>query len=167
MAIGDFGSESKPNIGGDFTINQYENASANYQKVSDLDLAGSTAVLNFGSATPADYAGFILTFTSTSGTSKSFIFAIENQDRMKNEVFNVGSWSMNYSKKDICEMIQEKTDCFVHYADFDGDADKRDYVVSYDKIKNIGYECTLGVERGIDELIRVFPTVKIKNKYRN
>ena len=27
-----FGSESKPEIGSDFTINQYENASANYEK---------------------------------------------------------------------------------------------------------------------------------------
>ena len=27
-----FGSESKPKIGDDFTINQYENASANYEK---------------------------------------------------------------------------------------------------------------------------------------
>ena len=74
MAIGDFGEEPLGDIGADHTINKFKNASANYQKVSDLDLAGSTAVLNFGSATPADYAGFILTFTSTSGTSKSFIF---------------------------------------------------------------------------------------------
>ena len=107
------------------------------------------------------------TFIHIRDIAKSFIFAIKNQDKMKNEVYNVGSWNMNYSKRDICEMIQKKTDCFVHYADFDGDADKRDYVVSYDKIKNIGYECTLGVEQGIDELVRVFPTVKIENKYRN
>ena len=36
---------------------------------------------------------------------------------MKNEVYNVGDWSMNYSKKNVCEMIKVKTDCFVHYAD--------------------------------------------------
>ena len=30
-------------------------------------------------------------------------FAIENQDKMKGQVYNVGSNSMNYSKKDICE----------------------------------------------------------------
>jgi nucleoside-diphosphate-sugar epimerase len=110
---------------------------------------------------------FMRTFIHIRDIAKSFLFAIDNQDRMKNEVFNVGDWSMNYSKKDVCEMIKKKTDCFVHYADFDGDADKRDYVVSYDKIKNVGYECTLGVEQGIDELIKVFPMINIKNKYRN
>jgi|TARA_B100000214_G_scaffold350934_1_gene304976 nucleoside-diphosphate-sugar epimerase len=110
---------------------------------------------------------FMRTFIHIRDIAKSFLFAIDNQDKMKNEVFNVGDWSMNYSKRDVCEMIQKKTDCFVHYADFDGDADKRDYVVSYDKIKKIGYECTLDVEQGIDELIKVFPMIKIENKYRN
>ena len=60
-----------------------------------------------------------------------------------------------------------KSDCYVHYADFDGDADKRDYVVSYDKIKDLGYETTITVEEGIDELIKLFPLVSINNKYRN
>jgi nucleoside-diphosphate-sugar epimerase len=86
---------------------------------------------------------------------------------MSGEVYNVGSNSMNYSKKDVCEIIRSKTNCYVHYADFDGDADKRDYVVSYDKVRKLGYDCTIGVEQGIDELLRVFPIVKIDNKYRN
>jgi hypothetical protein len=34
MAYGNFGSESKPQIGSDFTINQYENASANYKLIA-------------------------------------------------------------------------------------------------------------------------------------
>ena len=99
--------------------------------------------------------------------ARVFMFAIINQDKMKGEVYNVGSNKMNYSKRDVCEMIQERTDCYVHYADFDGDADKRDYVVSYDKIRRLGYNTTITVEEGIDELIRVFPLVKIQNKYRN
>ena len=86
---------------------------------------------------------------------------------MKGEVYNVGSNSMNFSKGDVCKMIQQKTNCYVHYADFDGDADKRDYIVSYDKINKLGYDTTITVEEGIDELIRVFPIVKIDNKYRN
>ena len=95
------------------------------------------------------------------------MFAIENEEKMSGEVYNVGSNSMNYSKGDVCKLIQEKTVCYVHYADFDGDADKRDYVVSYDKIKDLGYETTITVEEGIDELIKLFPLVSINNKYRN
>ena len=68
----------------------------------------------------------------------------------------------------IRKLIQEKTDCYVHYADFDGDADKRDYVVSYDKINGLGYDTTISVDEGIDELLRVFPIVQMDNKkYKN
>ena len=110
---------------------------------------------------------FMRTFIHIDDMTKVFMFAIENCDKMKGEVYNVGSNKMNYSKRDVCEMIQERTDCYVHYADFDGDADKRDYIVSYDKIRKLGYTTTISVEDGIDELIRVFPLVKIQNKYRN
>jgi len=110
---------------------------------------------------------FMRTFIHVRDITKAFKFAIENCDEMKGEVYNVGSNSMNYSKGDVCKLIQEKTGCYVHYADFDGDADKRDYVVSYDKIKKIGYDTKITVEQGIDELLRVFPVIKIDNKYRN
>ena len=110
---------------------------------------------------------FMRTFIHINDIARSFIFAIEYSDKMKNEVYNVGSWDMNYSKRDVCEMIRQKTDCYVHYADFDGDADKRDYVVSYDKISKLGFDCKYTVEEGIDDLLKIFPIVKIDNKYRN
>lgn len=110
---------------------------------------------------------FMRTFIHVKDMARVFKFAIENCDQMKGEVYNVGSNSMNYSKGDVCKMIQTRTDCYVHYADFDGDADKRDYVVSYDKLKKLGFDTTITVEEGIDELIKVFPLVKIDNKYRN
>lgn len=110
---------------------------------------------------------FMRTFIHVKDMARVFKFAIENADKMKGEVYNVGSNSMNCSKGDVCKMIQAKTDCYVHYADFDGDADKRDYVVSYDKLKDLGFDTTITVEEGIDELIKVFPLVKIDNKYRN
>lgn len=111
---------------------------------------------------------FMRTFIHVRDIAQVFMFAIGNSENMSGEVYNVGSNSMNYSKGDVCKMIQERTDCYVHYADFDGDADKRDYIVSYDKINKLGYDTTIGVEEGIDELLRVFPIVKMDNKkYKN
>ena len=111
---------------------------------------------------------FMRTFINVKDIARVFMFAIQNKDSMSNEVYNVGSNSMNFSKGDVCKLIQEKTDCYVHYADFDGDADKRDYVVSYDKINKLGYDTTVSVEQGIDELLRVFPIVQMNNKrYKN
>lgn len=110
---------------------------------------------------------FMRTFIHIQDIANSFLFAINNGNKMKGEVYNVGSNHMNYSKKDVCEMIKSKTNCYVHYADFDGDADKRDYIVSYDKVEKLGYNCTIGIEQGLDELLKVFPIVNINNKYRN
>ena len=110
---------------------------------------------------------FMRTFIHVRDMARVFKFAIENSNKMRGEVYNVGSNSMNYSKHDVCEKIKEKTDCYVHYADFDGDVDKRDYVVSYDKINKLGYETSIKLEEGIDELLRAFPLVEIDNKYRN
>ena len=110
---------------------------------------------------------FMRTFIHVRDIARVFHFTIENQDSMRGEAYNVGSNSMNYSKKDICEMIKEKTGCYVHYADFDGDVDKRDYVVSYEKINSLGFETTIKVEEGIDELLKCFPLIRIDNKYQN
>ena len=110
---------------------------------------------------------FMRTFIHVRDMARVFMFAIDNSETMAGEIYNVGSNTMNYSKGDVCKMIQEKTDCYVHYADFDGDADKRDYIVSYDKINKLGYDTTITVEEGIDELLKMFPLVKIDNKYRN
>ena len=107
------------------------------------------------------------TFIHINDIAEVFKFTIENQDKMKGEVYNVGSNNMNYSKGDVCKLIQSKSDCYVHYADFDNDADKRDYVVSYDKINKLGFDTTIDVEQGISELFTVFPLVSIQNKYRN
>ncbi len=110
---------------------------------------------------------FMRTFIHVKDIAKVFKFAIDNQGGMRGEVYNVGSNSMNFSKKHVCELIRNRTNCYVHYADFDGDVDKRDYVVSYDKINKLGYETSITLEEGLDELLKVFPIVSIINKYRN
>ena len=110
---------------------------------------------------------FMRTFIHVRDIARVFKFTIENREKMRNEVYNVGSNSMNKSKKQVCDMIKDRTGCYVHYADFDGDVDKRDYVVSYKKINSLGFETEITVENGIDELLQVFPLIKIENKYQN
>ena len=84
----------------------------------------------------------------------SFLFAIDNRDRMQGQVYNIGSKTMNYSKAQVCEMIRQKVDYCLQYADVGEDADKRNHVISYKKINSLGYETTITLEEGIDELIR-------------
>jgi len=110
---------------------------------------------------------FMRTFIHVCDMARAFLFAIENADKMKNQVYNVGSEEMNYSKEDICEMIGDKTGAYIHYADIGRDTDQRNCVVSYRKIKSLGYHTTITVEEGIDELIKTLSAVEFKMPYAN
>ena len=107
------------------------------------------------------------TFIHVHDMGRSFQLAIDRADEMRGEVYNVGSNSMNYSKQDICELIQQQVDCYMHYADIGEDADKRDYVVSYEKIEGLGFDTTIDVEAGITELVRSYGAVSFKTPYTN
>ena len=110
---------------------------------------------------------FMRTFIHVYDIAKSFMFALNNLDKMIGNVYNVGSDNMNYSKREICEIIKSKTDYYLHLADIGKDADQRDYVVSYDKISSLGFDTTIGIEEGIEELVNGISVIKIQNPYAN
>lgn len=110
---------------------------------------------------------FMRTFIHVHDMGRAFLFAIENSDKMKDNVYNVGSNKMNYSKEDICEKIRAKTNAYIHYADIGEDADKRNYVVSYEKLSSLGYDTSITVEEGIDELLKALNAVQFKTPYTN
>ncbi len=112
-------------------------------------------------------ASFKRTFIHVRDIALSFMFALNNYEKMKGEVYNVGSEKMNASKKEVAELIAKKTGAYLHFADVGEDQDKRDYVVSYKKINSLGYDITIGVEEGIDELVKVSQVIKVSNPYMN
>jgi nucleoside-diphosphate-sugar epimerase len=111
---------------------------------------------------------FLRTFIHVRDIARSFLFAIQNQPQMANQVYNVGSNSMNYSKKDVCEIIKKHLpDTIFHYADVGEDADKRNYQVSYEKINALGFETSITLDQGIEELIKCAELLQIKSPYLN
>ncbi len=110
---------------------------------------------------------FMRTFIHVRDMARSFLFALENYEKMKGQVYNVGDNKMNYSKEDLCLMIKNKIDYYLHFADVGHDFDQRDYMVSYDKIHELGYQNTVSMEDGIDELIKVCELINVKNHYYN
>jgi nucleoside-diphosphate-sugar epimerase len=111
---------------------------------------------------------FMRTFIHVRDIARVFLFAIDNHEQMKNNVYNVGSNNMNFSKKDVCELIKSKiSDSYFNYADVGQDADKRNYIVSYEKITDLGFDTTISLETGIDELIKTIPLIKMSNPYFN
>ena len=110
---------------------------------------------------------FMRTFIHVLDIANSFILGIKNLDKMINNVYNIGSDSMNYSKEEICNMIADKTGGFIHFEEIGQDADKRNYVVSYEKIKKLGFTATVSMKKGIEEISNALKVVDFQNTYTN
>ncbi len=110
---------------------------------------------------------FKRTFIHVIDMARSFMFALENGDRMVDNVYNVGSENMNYSKEQIALIVREKVDFYLHFADVGKDEDQRNYEVSYQKINQLGFRTAISIEDGIEELIRAYQVIDIKNPYAN
>lgn len=110
---------------------------------------------------------FRRTFIHVRDMARSFLFAIDHAGQMRDGVFNVGSESVNLTKEDVALMIREKVNYFLHFAEIDRDEDQRNYAVDFSRIRNLGFELTIPVDQGIDELMRGFQMISIPNPYSN
>lgn len=87
--------------------------------------------------------------------ANAFIHAIRNFDAMKNEPYNVGLSDANLSKIELCCKIQKYVPGFVFLeAPVGEDPDKRNYIVSNEKIEKTGFKPVYTLDMGIRELIK-------------
>lgn len=85
----------------------------------------------------------------------AFIHALNNFDKMKGESYNVGLSDANLSKLELCAKIKEQIPDFVYLESQVGeDPDKRDYIVSNEKIEKTGFKPIYSLEMGIKELMK-------------
>lgn len=97
----------------------------------------------------------------------AFIFAIENHDKMKGGPFNLGLSSANLTKRQLCEQIKEHIpEFYIHSAPVGEDPDKRDYIVSNEKIESMGFKPQYDIDMGIRELLKGFQII-MPNRYAN
>jgi len=112
-------------------------------------------------------AEFKRNFIHVRDVAKAFMHALKNFDRMKNEAYNVGLSDANLSKRELCEEIQHHVPEFYFVeSDRGEDPDKRDYIVSNEKIEKTGYKPDVSLSDGIDELIKGYRIIK-RNQYAN
>jgi nucleoside-diphosphate-sugar epimerase len=83
------------------------------------------------------------------------IYAIKNVDRMKGHIYNFGLDSANLSKAELAEKVKEAIPNFyIHFAPIGQDPDKRNYIVSSQRLRAAGFEARRSLEDGIRELIK-------------
>lgn len=99
--------------------------------------------------------------------ARAFMHAIDNFEAMKSNVYNVGMSDANLSKKELCDEIKKQVPNFtVIESDIGTDPDKRNYIVSNEKIEKTGFKTAFSIQDTIRELIKGYKIVK-RNEYAN
>jgi nucleoside-diphosphate-sugar epimerase len=109
-------------------------------------------------------------FIHIEDVANAFLFMLENYDEYRGEVFNVGLSDANLSKQELLEKIQGHVKDFaVVYDDYYEDPDKRNYIVSNDKIEATGWLPQWDLDRGIKQLIMGYQMIvpKMGAEFRN
>lgn len=98
---------------------------------------------------------------------KAFVHGIENYDKMKGQSYNLGLSSANLTKRQLAEKIKEYIpNLYIHSASIGEDPDKRDYLVSNEKLESTGWSADNSLDDGIQELIKLFSMLKV-NRFAN
>ena len=92
-----------------------------------------------------------------------FIFAMNNPG-LRGKPYNLGLSEANISKRELCEVIKKQLNGFVYFeSEVGSDPDKRDYIVSNERIERAGFKAGRSLSIGISELIKALPLLKQTN----
>lgn len=99
--------------------------------------------------------------------ARAFIHVLTNYECMKGRPYNVGLSDANLSKWELCLVIQKHIPdlCFM-VAELGQDPDKRNYIVSNQRIEKTGFKPSVSLDEGIEELIKGYQIIQ-RNQYSN
>ena len=96
-----------------------------------------------------------------------FAHCIENAEAMAGKPYNLGLDKANLSKAELAAKIKEYVPGFyVHFAEVGSDPDKRNYIVSNERLRQAGFEARRTLDDGIRELLtgyRMLARSRLKN----
>ena len=96
--------------------------------------------------------------------ARTFQFIIENYEKCKGQAFNVGLSTANLSKLELAETIKKYIPSLViKQDDFKEDFDKRNYIVSNEKLEALGWKPIYDLDYGIKQLMAAYKIVINKN----
>ncbi len=82
-------------------------------------------------------------------------YCLSNHERMVGRCYNVGLDEANLSKGELAERIKRQLPrLVVHHSEVGSDPDKRDYIVSNQRLREAGFIARRGLDDGITELIK-------------
>jgi nucleoside-diphosphate-sugar epimerase len=96
-----------------------------------------------------------------------FVHCIDNHQAMRGRPFNAGLDKANLSKEELALKVKEHVPAFyIHFAEVGSDPDKRNYIVSNQRLREAGFDANRSLDDGIVELIKGYRMVR-KTPYGN
>ena len=84
-----------------------------------------------------------------------FIHCLQNAEKMYGRPYNAGLDEANLSKEELSLKIQKYLPKFyIHFAAIGSDPDKRNYIVSNQRLREAGFEAKRSLDDGIQELVK-------------
>jgi nucleoside-diphosphate-sugar epimerase len=106
-------------------------------------------------------------FVHVRDVADCFVHCIGNADKMSGRAYNVGLETANLSKAELAQKVKEFVPNFyIHYAEVGSDPDKRNYIVSNQRLKEAGFEAKRSLDFGIPELIKGYQMFG-RGQYKN
>lgn len=101
--------------------------------------------------------------------ARVFTFALANHDAMNGQAYNVGL-ETSYSKEELCDEIKRVIPNFWYplYTGTDKmeDPDRRNYIVSHQKLMRLGFACRTTLREGIMEIVKGVQVLQ-RNQFSN
>jgi nucleoside-diphosphate-sugar epimerase len=99
--------------------------------------------------------------------TRAFLHGLGSFGGMRGQVYNVGLSDANLSKMELAQRIKlQAPQLTILDAPIASDVDKRDYIVSNEKIEATGYKPIYSLDAGIGELIKGYRMLR-NNRYGN
>jgi nucleoside-diphosphate-sugar epimerase len=104
-------------------------------------------------------------FIHVKDVTKAIQFAIENFNKVKGQIYNLGLSNANITKLELAKKIKKVIPKLkIKIIRGKKDPDQRDYFVSNKKIEKRGFKAKFSLERGINE---VYQSLTLYNDYKN
>ena len=105
-------------------------------------------------------------FVHIEDVSECFCFCIKHFEEMRGEAYNLGLDEANLSKEELVLKIKQHVPgLYVHYGKIGSDPDKRNYVVSNEKLRNKGFVARHSLDEGIKQLLKAYSMLPRGNFY--
>ncbi len=106
-------------------------------------------------------AHFKRNYVHVGDVAGAFKFALSNYEKLKGRPYNFGLSEANLSKYELCQTIQKHVPDFKFLVSEIGeDPDKRNYIVSNERIEKAGFKATTTLDQGIEELMRGYKILR-------